>query len=78
MKLLRNNCEWLLKVIMSITVVSEEISVQVNNVIVLSNDVTLTERKLKCKLFSTVSTYVFPLHYTISSMYEEKEVNRGN
>ena len=33
-----------LNVIMSITVVGKEMSVEVNNAVVLSNDVTLTER----------------------------------
>ena len=48
-----NNCEPLLNVITSITVVGKEISVQVNNAKVV-NDVTLTEQKLLYKLFSTV------------------------
>ena len=44
---------------MSITIVGKEISVEVNNAVVLSNDLTLMERKLKLLLFSIVNMYTF-------------------
>ena len=40
-------------------VVGKEISVEVNNAMVLSNDVILTERKFKLILFSTIITHRF-------------------
>ena len=55
--------------------IGKEISVELNNGMVLSNDVTLMERKLKCKLFSAVNTYEYPLHYTLYSMNKQKEVH---
>ena len=42
-KLLRNTCRSLLNVITTITIVGKEISVEVNNAMVLSSDVTSTE-----------------------------------
>ena len=42
-----------------IIVVGKEISVSVNNAMVLSNDLTLTGTKLNCLLFSIVNTCAF-------------------
>ena len=55
----RLNSQSMLNVITSITVVGKEIRVGVNNAMVLSNDLTSTERKLKLVLFSIVSTCTF-------------------
>ena len=58
------------------TGVDKEISVELNNGMVLSNDLTLKECKLKCKLFSAVNTYEYPLHYTMYSMNNRKSTWR--
>ena len=39
-----------------ITVVGQEISIGINNAMVLSNDLTLTERQLKCLLFGIIAS----------------------
>ena len=68
---LTNNCERLLNVITYINVVGQEISVQVNTT-VLSNDVTLTERK--CKLNCSVQlTLPPPLHHLFNERTERSK-----
>ena len=58
--------------------IGQELSIEINNAMVLSNDLTLTEHQLKCLVFSIVNYVYSPLvEYATDCLIYNVDVMKG-